>query len=428
MNYNEFAEKVKSKYPDYADMDNRELAQKMVAKFPDYSDVTFDEQPLGYQPSGLERAAEVSQRVQDVVMQGAGKMLQMAPYPIRKSAEAAGAIVAPIAQGIEAVGGYAAEKLGQAGVNPYVAGAVGTAAANAPYFALPGAKVGALPGTASAARRTLFNKQSILKKMPGGVPQAEAAGMEMLDKGVIGPFASKETMLGRATALKEAAGKKMEGVLAEIDAMTKSGVNAKEISRKVESDLMPVLSEGAFETDINTLDRILKTIEAGGSKTSFQVAQKIKEKLGKLGKFQRGVIADPEVAEKINMYRRSSGIMKEGIEKAVDKESPALASRYKSAKAEYGPAKMAEQGLSDAYITEAANVVPSLRGTISGAEAVGRGEFGRAAMLMAGYDLASRKGAQMAAYTLGKAIPDSLSLRPLQRAAYAQFITRITEK
>ena len=42
MNYNEFAEKIKTKYPQYKDMDNRELATKMVAKYPQYNDVTFD--------------------------------------------------------------------------------------------------------------------------------------------------------------------------------------------------------------------------------------------------------------------------------------------------------------------------------------------------------------------------------------------------
>lgn len=44
MNYNEFASRIKEKYPEYNDMDNKELATKMVQKYPnDYSDVTFDE-------------------------------------------------------------------------------------------------------------------------------------------------------------------------------------------------------------------------------------------------------------------------------------------------------------------------------------------------------------------------------------------------
>ena len=42
MNYNEFSEKIKAKYPQYKDMDNKELAQKMIAKYPQYGDITFD--------------------------------------------------------------------------------------------------------------------------------------------------------------------------------------------------------------------------------------------------------------------------------------------------------------------------------------------------------------------------------------------------
>lgn len=39
MNYNEFAETVKAKYPEYKDVDNQELAQKVVAKYPEYQSV-----------------------------------------------------------------------------------------------------------------------------------------------------------------------------------------------------------------------------------------------------------------------------------------------------------------------------------------------------------------------------------------------------
>lgn len=43
MDYNTFAENIKTKYPQYQDMDNKELAQKMVVKYPEYKDVTFNE-------------------------------------------------------------------------------------------------------------------------------------------------------------------------------------------------------------------------------------------------------------------------------------------------------------------------------------------------------------------------------------------------
>lgn len=44
MDYNQFAETVKAKYPQYKDRDNRALAEAMVNKFPAYGDrITFDE-------------------------------------------------------------------------------------------------------------------------------------------------------------------------------------------------------------------------------------------------------------------------------------------------------------------------------------------------------------------------------------------------
>lgn len=53
MDYNEFATKIKDKYPQYKDMDNRELAQRMVDKYPNTYDVTFeDEQDPTYKLEG----------------------------------------------------------------------------------------------------------------------------------------------------------------------------------------------------------------------------------------------------------------------------------------------------------------------------------------------------------------------------------------
>jgi hypothetical protein len=62
MNYTEFSKKIKTKYPQYADMDDYELAQKMVAKYPkQYNDVTFDKvenkKGIDLTPSGLMNTA-----------------------------------------------------------------------------------------------------------------------------------------------------------------------------------------------------------------------------------------------------------------------------------------------------------------------------------------------------------------------------------
>lgn len=54
MNYNEFSEKIKAKYPQYKDIDNRELAQRMVEKYPQYSNITFDDVEQPKQPKGID--------------------------------------------------------------------------------------------------------------------------------------------------------------------------------------------------------------------------------------------------------------------------------------------------------------------------------------------------------------------------------------
>lgn len=53
MDYNEFSEKIKAKYPQYKDMDNRELAQRMVAKYPQYKDITFGETATSNPQKGI---------------------------------------------------------------------------------------------------------------------------------------------------------------------------------------------------------------------------------------------------------------------------------------------------------------------------------------------------------------------------------------
>ena len=45
MNYLEFSKKIKEKYPQYSDVDDRELAEKIIEKYPEYSNITFDVEP-----------------------------------------------------------------------------------------------------------------------------------------------------------------------------------------------------------------------------------------------------------------------------------------------------------------------------------------------------------------------------------------------
>ena len=60
MDYNEFAEKIKVKYPQYKDIDNQELANRMIAKYPEYKEqVTFEiankKSGIDLTPSGISK-------------------------------------------------------------------------------------------------------------------------------------------------------------------------------------------------------------------------------------------------------------------------------------------------------------------------------------------------------------------------------------
>ena len=69
MDYNEFAQRIKTKYPEYKDMDNKELVTKIINKYPEYkSQVTFEnvdsalkeKQGIDLTPSGLARKTAVA--------------------------------------------------------------------------------------------------------------------------------------------------------------------------------------------------------------------------------------------------------------------------------------------------------------------------------------------------------------------------------
>lgn len=308
----------------------------------------------------------------------------------------------------------------------YGSALAGTAASLIPAAMIPagGGEAEALPGTAQAARRAIGMSKGIMKKLPGGVEQANQAGMEMLEKGVIGPFAGKDTMLGRAKDLARTSGAPVRQIPQAMDAIATKGVNTTDIASRVRSELGPKLQKGAFKGDVSALNEVIDTVGAAGPEATFDQAQAIKEKLQAMGRFPKGRVVDQAEADKINMYRRASGIFNQHMENAIKRESPALSQKYEAAKSAYGPTANAIRGLDDEYRAEAGNVFPTLRGTISASEAIGRGEVGRAAMLMGGAEFVSRKGAQMAAYTLGKAIPNTV-LSPLTRQAIlSEFISR----
>jgi hypothetical protein len=94
MHYNEFAEKIKAKYPAYKDIDNRELSEKFIAKYPVYKEqVSFaDEQTADLPEKSL------LQKTADVLDSGLVKNIQngtvsgFGGYFAGKGGEAGGAL------------------------------------------------------------------------------------------------------------------------------------------------------------------------------------------------------------------------------------------------------------------------------------------------------------------------------------------------
>lgn len=113
----EFAGKIKSKYPQYAQMDDAELTQRMVKKYPQYAPQITS--PAMRQPNSALEQFDRSQ------IGSPQQMLGMIPGMLSRAADRAG-------QGM-------AENLGAKGVNPYVSAALGTAAAMGPDIAMSAA-------------------------------------------------------------------------------------------------------------------------------------------------------------------------------------------------------------------------------------------------------------------------------------------------
>lgn len=78
MDYNEFAGKVKAKYPEYQDMDNKELSQKIIEKYPEYKDqVTFEKPSLkGKIEAWSEKIEQDNQRLNEEVKARAKEKLR----------------------------------------------------------------------------------------------------------------------------------------------------------------------------------------------------------------------------------------------------------------------------------------------------------------------------------------------------------------
>lgn len=115
MDYKEFSSKLKTKYPQYNDMDDEDLAKKMIAKYPQYNDVTF-EQPTVLGSEALAKGIENVKNAKGTfrtVWEGLKIPEQMAEEGLTKATE----VLTPSREDIESgnvgVGGMMARTAGE---------------------------------------------------------------------------------------------------------------------------------------------------------------------------------------------------------------------------------------------------------------------------------------------------------------------------
>jgi len=282
MDYNEFASKIKTKYPDYADMDNRELAQKMVAKFPQYSDVTFDEPQ---QPSMLDQAADISSGVQNAVMgpivsgiASGAKAISRYATGSEKPAEMIGKAVNYLPQKIEQAGETIAERGAQGmtrmgvpqGAAIPIAATAGMMAANAPYFMLPSggsskSARGALDAIANEAEKSSSSRW--FKGMGGTLPQAKELGSEETlrvgrmarNKGIITPLNGAESQAKNIAKGLSESGKRIEE-LRGLGDLYGDAPEAMKIVQIIKQDLGPKYASGIRSGEQSELEKAIQEV------------------------------------------------------------------------------------------------------------------------------------------------------------------------
>lgn len=302
-------------------------------------------------------------------------------------------------------------------------------------------------GVQGMARRALGFSKPMLKRWGFGVKEANAVGQEMLDNGVIGPFASSETRLARAKALQREASQTIGETL---DKAGTGILNPAEAASAVESQLAPpygphvergfkpgpdgrpifteeTVGAGAYDKTRSILDDMKETIQAPGKNKaiSFQEAQNIKSKLGEQANFLKET-----APEKGEMYRRGYGIMRDYIDKGLEhvtqtgRITPEDYVNFVSAKRTYGAASRAIEGLTDRAAAEATNNMISLRGAMIGAASVASGHVTPALETLGLFEWARRGGGALGAWTVNQ-LNNSPLAQNVRRALLSRFIDKM---
>lgn len=194
-----------------------------------------------------------------------------------------------------------------------------------------------------------FNK-TVLNKVRGGTERAAEASGAMMDQGAMGAFSSPKTMLDRVSAIKQAAGDHMSAIQSSIDASGQTPLNAGDIAKKIEDQIMPDVKGGIADRLRNSAQNVIDTVLGNGDgPVTFDQMMKVKKVIdpGRWGDAQMAALG--EDAKKVfQMRQQAAAIIGKEMDNAVAASLPAdQASAYTAAKDVYGKASEVSKALTD---------------------------------------------------------------------------------
>lgn len=347
------------------------------------------------------------------------------PEAVRQQAPIVGAVLGgPIGAGVGQIAkrvagmAYGTEPPSGTPMQEAIAPMVQTAVAGLPE--VTGVKNAVQSTAQNLGRRALGFTKGMLKRTPGGVPQANQVAQKMLDEGVIQPFSGTQGTLDRAKELAATSGQAVGKALSQSG---QSALDTNAVGEEISKQLAPTFSGGAYDAENKVVGEILDTVGAhGNGPIDFQSAQALKEKLEEIARFNSSTDA-----MKAKLYRRAYGIVSDAIEKGVAEVNPTGLPDYIANKSTYGASQRAIQGLSDKANAEASNSVLSLRGAAIGAGALASGHITPALEALGAWEAARRYGSSFGSATLNAAnkLPVMDAAR---RVAFASFIDKFTTK
>lgn len=411
----EFAQLIKSKYPSYANMEDNLLVKKVIDKHPEYrKQVDFTPQPLTLKKVGQEALntlkyipSDIAQTGKDIY--GIGKAIVQRPEINLKTLPQTAKNIA-VGTG-EAIGQFGAnlaympkETLKKAAISMQERPVT---TATTALFGIPGASRLVLGGTAKAiedistglARRALGYTKPFLKTAQAR-EKANIVADTMLKQHIIPNLGSTKKAMENVEILLADTGQALAQTRETLQT-TGLAFNPLELDDKIINALMPKLQGGAFQGTKNTVEKIRKTILAGGAdNVDFKTASEILDKLNENAGY--GVAATASQKASAKLYRKAAGIVSDEIDNAVERVAketgqPKLLENYLTNKQLYSKAKDAQKVLNNKLAAEEGNNQIGLRTAALAAGELASGNPIGAAASMGLIEAGKRRGMGIAA-------------------------------